>query len=217
MCGKLWVKGSSDNGRWLGSFEYKKQRLMSSMLRAGDTVYGVGANVGYYTCSPPTKLERRDALSPSNRYRRMYASFSDTCDLNRLRNASLLEVAVSDHDGRPFCSPRERRDGQTLGFGKRGGVDAVARLACDRWAIPRPEPDQDRRRRRRVRRTARAQHSSSNAPGQRSFSPPTVARCTDSAVIGYCVRATSLAPSMDRLPRSKQRTKSSRHRFDPIR
>ncbi len=47
--GKLWVKGSSDNGCWLGSFEHDKQRLMSSMLQPGDTMFDVGANVGYYT------------------------------------------------------------------------------------------------------------------------------------------------------------------------
>lgn len=47
--GKLWVKGSSDNGCWLGSFEYRKQRLMASMPHAGDTMHDVGVNVGYYT------------------------------------------------------------------------------------------------------------------------------------------------------------------------
>jgi len=103
--GKLWVKGSSDNGCWLGSFEYQKQRLMSSMLHAGDTMYDVGANVGYYTLLASQKV------GPTGRVIAFEPLPANVCliqrhlRLNRVQNVSLQEVAVSDHDGRARFAP----------------------------------------------------------------------------------------------------------------
>jgi FkbM family methyltransferase len=103
--GKLWVKGSSDNGCWLGSFEYQKQRLMSSMLHAGDTMFDVGANVGYYTLlashkvGPTGRVVAFEPLPENVRLVRRHLR------LNRVRNVSLHEVAVSDHDGHARFAP----------------------------------------------------------------------------------------------------------------
>ena len=47
--GYWWITGSSNHGCWLGSYEYDKQRLFARMIRAGDVVFDIGANVGFYT------------------------------------------------------------------------------------------------------------------------------------------------------------------------
>src|SRR3989454_7017615 len=47
--GKRWVVGSSTHGCWLGSYEYTKRKLFESYVIAGDVVYDIGANVGFYT------------------------------------------------------------------------------------------------------------------------------------------------------------------------
>lgn len=103
--GKLWVKGSSDNGCWLGSFEYQKQRLMSSMLHAGDTMYDVGANVGYYALLASHKVGptgRVIAFEPLPANVRLVQRH---LRLNRVRNVSVQEVAVSDHEGLARFAP----------------------------------------------------------------------------------------------------------------
>jgi len=103
--GKLWIKGSSDNGCWLGSFEYQKQRLMSSLLHPGDTVYDIGANVGYYTLlashkvGPTGSVVAFEPLPANVRFVRRHLR------LNRVRNVFVQEVAVSDRDGRAKFAP----------------------------------------------------------------------------------------------------------------
>lgn len=126
--GKLWVKGSSDNGCWLGSFEYDKQRLMSSMLHAGDTVYDVGANVGYYTLLASHKVGptgRVVAFEPLHVNVRVVQRH---LRLNRLRNVSVHEVAVSDHDGRARFAPHASN---AMGKLSDSGTVEVATVSLD--------------------------------------------------------------------------------------
>ena len=47
--GKRWIVGSATHGCWLGSYEYSKRRLFERRVAAGDIVYDVGANAGFYT------------------------------------------------------------------------------------------------------------------------------------------------------------------------
>jgi FkbM family methyltransferase len=47
--GYKWVKGSSINGCWLGTYEMDKQVLFSKYIKEGMTVYDIGANVGFYS------------------------------------------------------------------------------------------------------------------------------------------------------------------------
>ena len=47
--GYKWIKGSSINGCWLGSYEFEKQVLFGNVIKRGMVVYDIGANVGFYT------------------------------------------------------------------------------------------------------------------------------------------------------------------------
>jgi hypothetical protein len=47
--GKKWTAGSATHGCWLGSYEYHKQKALQQRLKAGEVVYDIGANVGFYS------------------------------------------------------------------------------------------------------------------------------------------------------------------------
>ncbi len=44
-----WIIGASIHGCWLGSYEYKMQRLFKNMISQGSVVYDIGAHAGFYT------------------------------------------------------------------------------------------------------------------------------------------------------------------------
>lgn len=103
--GKLWVKGSSDNGCWLGSFEYAKQRLMSSMLHPGEAMFDVGANVGYYTLLASHKVGPSGCVVAFEPFPANVRLIKRHLRLNRVRNVSVHQVAVSDREGRARFAP----------------------------------------------------------------------------------------------------------------
>ena len=47
--GLWWKRNSGVDGYWLGSYEYKTQRLFSSLIKDNYVVYDVGAHAGFYT------------------------------------------------------------------------------------------------------------------------------------------------------------------------
>ena len=47
--GKRWIAGSGNHGCWLGTYELKKVRRLTTFVRPGMTCFDIGANVGYYT------------------------------------------------------------------------------------------------------------------------------------------------------------------------
>jgi FkbM family methyltransferase len=47
--GCRWIAGASTNGCWLGTYERHMQRLFHEHIRAGATVFDVGANAGFFT------------------------------------------------------------------------------------------------------------------------------------------------------------------------
>ncbi len=47
--GRRWIVGSATHGCWLGSYEFETQRAFAGLVRAGDVVYDLGANVGFYS------------------------------------------------------------------------------------------------------------------------------------------------------------------------
>jgi FkbM family methyltransferase len=49
LCGKKWIAGSSTNSCWFGLYEKEKQNAFCSLIRSGDVVYDLGANVGFYS------------------------------------------------------------------------------------------------------------------------------------------------------------------------
>ena len=49
MKGMKWISGSGNAGCWLGSYELSNQRALQRVIKPGNTVFDIGAHVGFYT------------------------------------------------------------------------------------------------------------------------------------------------------------------------
>jgi len=100
--GSLWVVGSSNHGCWLGSYEYRKARAFAARIPSGSVVWDVGAHVGYYTLiaarrvGPSGRIVAVEPFPPNLLLLRRHLG------LNRRSNVSIIEGALSDHDGEGY-------------------------------------------------------------------------------------------------------------------
>jgi FkbM family methyltransferase len=95
--GKRWIAGSSDHGCWLGTYEHEKQRRFVEMIRRGDIVYDLGANVGWYTLlASALGASQIYSFEPSPEN---IANLKEHLRLNNVGNCSVFEVAVGEHPG----------------------------------------------------------------------------------------------------------------------
>lgn len=99
MKGKKWVAGSSTHGCWLGSYEYDKQRLFETTVRAGDVVFDVGANVGFYTLLSSVLVGSRGRVVAFEPVPRNLKFLKKHLRLNRVSNVLVMPTAVSDAVG----------------------------------------------------------------------------------------------------------------------
>lgn len=103
--GRRWIAGSSNHGCWLGSYEYEKQQLLKSVLKPGDVVYDLGANVGFYSLLAATLVGPAGTVYsfeplPSNLdYLRRHI------DVNGIRNCQVFPWAVGGRNG--LCNFRQ--------------------------------------------------------------------------------------------------------------
>jgi FkbM family methyltransferase len=99
--GMKWISGSSNHGCWLGSYEYRKQRLFDSMVDAASIVWDIGANVGFYTLLASRRAARVIAVEPlpeNLRYLEKHVR------LNGITNVEVLPAAAGHECGRQsFC------------------------------------------------------------------------------------------------------------------
>jgi FkbM family methyltransferase len=99
LSGSRWIAGASVPACWLGTYEWEKQRRFCEVVRRGDVVYDLGANVGFYTllASVLTGASGKVySFEPSARNLRLLRSH---LDLNHVGNVSVVEAAVSSNDG----------------------------------------------------------------------------------------------------------------------
>ncbi len=97
--GKKWTTGSGAHGCWLGSYEYQKQKALQQELKAGDMVYDIGANVGFYSLLASVIVGGAGHVysfepSPEN-----LRELRRHLELNRVENCTVLDAAVSSSDG----------------------------------------------------------------------------------------------------------------------
>lgn len=97
--GKRWIVGSGIHGFWLGSYEYQKQRVFMELIRKGNIVYDIGANVGFYTLIS-SAIVGDDGLVVAFEPRPRNASLlRDHIAINKLVNVKVYAVAISESDG----------------------------------------------------------------------------------------------------------------------
>ncbi len=102
MRGIRWIVGSGVHGYWLGTYEVEKQKLFKKIVKPGDVVFDIGANVGFYALlasqlvGPSGKVIAFEPLNKNVSYIRRHIK------INNLDNVSIIEAAVADKGGIGF-------------------------------------------------------------------------------------------------------------------
>jgi FkbM family methyltransferase len=96
--GTKWIAGSSDNGCWLGSYEYHKQHAFARSISAGDVVIDCGAHVGFYTLLASSLVGRAGRVIALEPVTENIAYLSEHLRLNHIENVTVIEAAVSNQD-----------------------------------------------------------------------------------------------------------------------
>jgi FkbM family methyltransferase len=98
--GKLWIVGSGTHGCWLGTYELEKRLAFERTVGPGQVVYDVGAHAGYYTLLASHLVGPTGRVVAFEPLPRNVAYLREHIRVNRLRNVTVIEAAVSDREGR---------------------------------------------------------------------------------------------------------------------
>jgi FkbM family methyltransferase len=107
--GKKWTAGSSSHGCWLGSYEYHKQRAVRQELKAGDVVYDIGANVGFYSLLASVMVGDTGCVYSFEPFPENLRELKKHLEMNHVKNCTVFGVAVSSADGEAIFDPSDDR------------------------------------------------------------------------------------------------------------
>jgi FkbM family methyltransferase len=107
--GKKWVVGSGNHGCWLGSYEYEKQKALERELKAGNVVYDIGANVGFYSLLASVVVGEAGHVYSFEPFPDNLRELRKHIELNRIENCTVIDAAVSSSDGEAIFDPSESR------------------------------------------------------------------------------------------------------------
>ena len=137
--GKKWIKGSSINGCWLGTYELDKQLLFQKEIKSEMIIYDVGANVGFYSLLASVltgdngKVFSFEPL-PENLY-----YLKKHIELNSLENIKIIEKAVVDRTSTTYFTASDNRSKSHL---SNNGEIKVETISLDEFiAQGNPQPD----------------------------------------------------------------------------
>jgi FkbM family methyltransferase len=108
--GKKWIAGSSTHGCWVGSYEYEKQLVFRRTVSAGDVVYDLGANVGFYTLLASVLAGDAGHVYSFEPLAANAAILQRHLEMNRIRNCTVLQMAVTASDGVAHFDPSTSGD-----------------------------------------------------------------------------------------------------------
>jgi FkbM family methyltransferase len=97
--GKRWIQGSGVNAYRLGNYEIEKQKLFESLVRTGDVVYDIGANVGFYTLLASELVGKQGKVFAFEPLPRNINYLKKHIELNKCKNVFVIEAAVYNIEG----------------------------------------------------------------------------------------------------------------------
>src|SRR3990172_5392705 len=97
--GMKWIVGAQTHGMWLGSYEAKKQVVISKTLRLGQTFYDIGANVGFYTLLGGRCVGSSGRIVAVEPLPRNVQLLDRHLSINDISNVCVVVKAVSDFIG----------------------------------------------------------------------------------------------------------------------
>jgi FkbM family methyltransferase len=99
---KLRVDAGDFLGRHVyvcGEYEESTTSVVKSLVRPGDCVLDVGANIGYFTVCMAVWVGPTGSVHAFEAAPRIHSRLQSNIDLNGLRNVTIHAVALSDHEG----------------------------------------------------------------------------------------------------------------------
>lgn len=96
---RIRVSPAESLGYLLGTHEPHLQKIIRDYVATGDTVYDIGANVGYVSLSLAKRVGPGGRVIAFEPLPRNVASFRENIKINSLINIQLLEFAASDRSG----------------------------------------------------------------------------------------------------------------------
>lgn len=97
--GKRWVADASTHGCWLGSYEFEKQQLFSDTVITGNTVFDIGAHVGFYTLLASVLVGEVGRVMAFEPLPRNLHYLHRHIKLNHIANVQIIPAAVADAPG----------------------------------------------------------------------------------------------------------------------
>lgn len=121
--GRRWIAGSSTHGCWLGSYEHDKQKLFQHILKPGDVIYDLGANVGFYSLLASTLTGPAGTVYSFEPLPANLEFLKRHIQVNAVRNCHVFPWAVGARNG--ICNFRIHAD-LSMGFvADKAGKDTI--------------------------------------------------------------------------------------------
>ena len=96
---RIWVSPTDHLGYLVGTDEPHLQQAIRKYVSAGDTVYDIGANVGYVSLSLAKRVGPGGRVIAFEPVPRNIEAFRRNIDINGITNVQLFETAASDRTG----------------------------------------------------------------------------------------------------------------------
>jgi FkbM family methyltransferase len=96
---RIWVSPTEHLGYLLGTAEVHLQKAIREYVKTGDTVYDIGANLGYVSLSLAKQVGPNGQVIAFEPVPQNIELLRQNIQLNDIRNIRLLEVAASDKQG----------------------------------------------------------------------------------------------------------------------
>ncbi|MEZ4731745.1 MAG: FkbM family methyltransferase [Caldilineaceae bacterium] len=132
--------GSHTNGCWLGSYEFDKQQLFSGMISTGNTVFDIGAHVGFYTLLSSVLVGEVGHVFAFEPLPRNLHYLHRHITLNKMNNVTVIPAAVADRSGHTLF---QQVDSSAQGHFSITGNLKVAVVALDEQVstgqLPKPD------------------------------------------------------------------------------
>jgi FkbM family methyltransferase len=104
---RICVSPSENLGYLLGTTERRLQQAIRSYVSSGDTVYDIGANIGYISLALAKQVGPQGQVIAFEPIPQTFDSLSKNVALNKLSNIKVLNIAASDRAGETTIRTRD--------------------------------------------------------------------------------------------------------------
>ncbi len=105
--GLRWIVGSYNHSCWLGFYEYEKQVLLPQIVAPGDTVYDLGAHVGYFSIIFSKLVGPQGAVYSFEPFEQNYQYLLRHAALNGFDNLHAIQAGICATSGIAHFDPSD--------------------------------------------------------------------------------------------------------------